>query len=802
MSTLGRKARADLTRHRGRTLLAAFTLCIAIATLGFLAVPGLLSTAMDRQVAASHLNDVGISTTVVNLNQPEIADLGSLPGVAAMSPVLSYATTVTSAAGRQNAEIIGGDLASAPVNTVPLMSGRLPGPGQVLADAGNSRATGYATANGSTIDTRAAGGALVPLRVSGTGLNLAATPGANGSTTPVFYASLATVESLRGVSGYNYFGFRLTDDTTAAQNRVIAEVRTYLTGLTGTDPFTSLPVIRAAGSYPGQSTFSVTSKYLYILTWLAFVSALFLISSTMNTLTAEQAGEIAILKTLGGRRRQIAGITVRSAAILGAVGAVPGTILGIVIAYLVARDFAVKYIDVAFGFGVSVPVIVASLVIGPMLAVAASLPSVRRALHRPIMETLAGGVTSGYASGWLDRMAARGGFMARAQLPSSLRMGVRNVLRSKRRSAATIAQVAVATGLAISLLAFGQSLYAIIGGTFGKETFSFIVSETTGRGARPFTSDAVTVAAATPGVSGVQPMELSSVQYGAHVYNAYGLGSNPLYTYRLSAGHWFTAEQTAASAAGAAVPPVVLGPVVETATGARVGQTLTLTLPQGPTRVRVIGIDTVDIESGSVIYFPLPVLERLAGNPGVADQMWVSTSSSAQAGITRAATAVAKRLTSAGFPASTLVEDALRQQTTASINSLLAILEVLGTLIVAIMLIGLASSLSTGVLERTREVGILRCVGARASYVRRIFSAEAVTLAVAGWVVGIGVGWLIYEGLMALVLHEADFTLPQRFLPVIPLITLPGVVVLTLLVIRGPLRRAARIQPSAALRYQ
>jgi hypothetical protein len=42
MSTLSRKARADLTRHRARTLLAAGTLSIAIASLGFLAVPLLL----------------------------------------------------------------------------------------------------------------------------------------------------------------------------------------------------------------------------------------------------------------------------------------------------------------------------------------------------------------------------------------------------------------------------------------------------------------------------------------------------------------------------------------------------------------------------------------------------------------------------------------------------------------------------------------------------------------------------------------------------------------------------------------
>ena len=42
--------------------------------------------------------------------------------------------------------------------------------------------------------------------------------------------------------------------------------------------------------------------------------------------------------------------------------------------------------------------------------------------------------------------------------------------------------------------------------------------------------------------------------------------------------------------------------------GARVGQTLTFTLAQGPTRVRVIGIDTVNIDGGAVVYFPLPLV--------------------------------------------------------------------------------------------------------------------------------------------------------------------------------------------------
>ncbi len=50
--------------------------------------------------------------------------------------------------------------------------------------------------------------------------------------------------------------------------------------------------------------------------------------------------------------------------------------------------------------------------------------------------------------------------------------------------------------------------------------------------------------------------------------------------------------------------------------------------------------------------------------------------------------------------------------------------------------------------------------------------------------------------------HRAAVSLPQEFPPVIPLIAFAGVLALTLIVIRGPLRRATRIHPGTALRYQ
>ena len=61
---------------------------------------------------------------------------------------------------------------------------------------------------------------------------------------------------------------------------------------------------------------------------------------------------------------------------------------------------------------------------------------------------------------------------------------------------------------------------------------------------------------------------------------------------------------------------------------------------------------------------------------------------------------------------------------------------VLGLLIVAISLVGLVNAITMSVIERTREIGMLRCVGARAKDVRRIFTVEGLTVAILGWLIG------------------------------------------------------------------
>jgi putative ABC transport system permease protein len=797
MSALSRKAWGDLRRHPGKSLLIVGSLGLAIASFAIVAVPGLLNGAMQDEVQQARLFDVAVTTRDLDLSPAQLATLGRLPNVAAFDPAVEYSTVATnpSTGIRQNAALWSVNLGAQAVDAVDVTSGGLPtGAGTtgtgVLADQGNASAAGFGVPTGDQVTMTTATGTAQRLRVTGTARSLATSPSANGVNGAVFYADAATVRALAGVSGYNYLAFRLNDDSPAAQSATIAAIQRYLTAQTGPSPFTGLPTTRAAGTWPGQSTFNQLITLFLVITVMAVACALFLIATTMNTMVVEQGNEIAILRALGGRRRQIAGVVLRTSAALGAAGSVAGTTIGIVMAYLLTRHLAAQLFSVPTGFAISAPVVAASLLAGPVLAMLASLPGLRRAVRRPVADVLDNRTLLDYGTGRLDRILAR-----TRLLSGPARMGVRNTLRRKRRTVATIAQVAIAVGLAIALFGVGETVASATAGLHN--ALRFQIEADSGNGAAPFDARAASIAAATPGVTRVEPLIESNVQLRGQQYSVFGLDPSTAYGYKLTSGRWFTAADTATSA-----PVVVLGPAVARAVGAHVGQHLSVVTSGGPAQVQVVGIDSTLMNTGTSMFFPLAQLQRLTNSTGVVDALWLDTTTTSHQFVDQVTAAVQTRLGQAGYPASmqeSYVETAQNEGTN---NSITTLIELLGLLVVVIALIGLVGTLTLALIERGREVGILRCLGASARQVRRVFNAEAVVMATAGWALGSLLGYALFLGLLAFVKH--DFGI--YFVEVFPLLSIPVALVVvvgvTLLVIRPTLRRATRVDPGLALRYE
>jgi putative ABC transport system permease protein len=117
-------------------------------------------------------------------------------------------------------------------------------------------------------------------------------------------------------------------------------------------------------------------------------------------------------------------------------------------------------------------------------------------------------------------------------------------------------------------------------------------------------------------------------------------------------------------------------------------------------------------------------------------------------------------------------------------------------------MLGLVNAITMSIIERTREIGVLRCIGARARDVRRIFRTETVSLAIIGFALGVPLGWVVAHALQWLVLHVAGAQLPAPYTLTNVGFALAGTVVLALLAVVVPLRRATHLRPGDAIRYQ
>lgn len=116
--------------------------------------------------------------------------------------------------------------------------------------------------------------------------------------------------------------------------------------------------------------------------------------------------------------------------------------------------------------------------------------------------------------------------------------------------------------------------------------------------------------------------------------------------------------------------------------------------------------------------------------------------------------------------------------------------------------IGLVNSLALGVIQRTRELGLLRALGFTARQVRLMIIAESaqltVTAVVVGLVLGIFYGWAGAQSLLGSIKGSPGFLLPA--IPIALLLVLVvGSAILTLVASVAPSRRATGIAPVAAL---
>ena len=788
ITALTRKSLTDLTRRRARAFFMVLTLALAVASVGLFAINPLMDQAMKHEVAANKLPDVTVSMKPLALTNAELARLGRLPNVTVVEPRSLFATRVYVGARREKALIVGvPDFAHQQADVVALDSGSVPTSGTLLVDRNDSTHTKFHAGIGGFARVLSATGRVESLRITGVGRNLT---GADRVVAGyiTFYADLHTVSRLSGTTGYTSLGFRLRDNSRPAAERTVASVGTELRAHTAFRAFDDMPLIQDPGGYPGKSEFEKLGGMFTIITLLALLTALVLVSNTMSTLIGEQTGEIAAMKAIGARRRDIRRLYLRTTLLFGGLGAFVGAILGIVFANLLVGFFA----DLGFGitaqWGVSVPIVIASVIVGLIAPPLAALPAIRRAARLPVAEALHASGSAVGGQGRLDSLFRR--FTA---LPRAAQIGLRGVGRRKRRSLATVLQVGLAVGTLLALLSLGAGIGKTTRQWYDQNHFDIWVQAVA---SKPFNADAQRLVSSTQGVAQVQAGMTNIVRVKGKDVAAWGLPAQPLMSTDMRSGRWYTSAEGAARARVA-----VLGRTIASTAGKQVGDWITLQTANGPVTLRVIGISGNQANNGSMVFMPVTTLQTELGSPNAVNSFWITTASHNHGFIDRTTTRVEDALAAHGNQVATLVNYDAKQKNVAANAQITSAITVLGLLIVAISMVGLINAITMSVLERTREIGMLRSVGARARDVRRIFATEGIVVAVAGWVLGVPLGYVLARGIVALAGHAVGLDIAFVFPITYVLIALIGTVILALLIMLAPLRRAVRFKPGEAIRY-
>ncbi|BDA64730.1 FtsX-like permease family protein [Actinomyces capricornis] len=559
----------------------------------------------------------------------------------------------------------------------------------------------------------------------------------------------------------------------------------------------------------------------------AVVSAI-VIATTFTTLVAKQTRTIGLLRCVGASRRQVRLAVLRAGLITGLAGSVLGSALGALMAVILIRAHVIdalgpRYLTVSWSpFALTI-----------LLSVLITLAAVLRPAHQgtrvsPLI-ALTGQVAAAAALGRRRAAAGLAGLVLAGLGVAVILAGIS--LRSPEVTALGAVVMVLGILSALPLLVVGAArIVERLGGGARRPVLQLAcrnLARNPGRAAATTASLLVSVAVAATMATGLSSLNASMEGYVAagspidirvqeiapdrdtaaltrQIENVDGVESTILVpTPELHLDAQDRSEEITVSAIddGAIAPIVrsrhgleglddntlVVGGIFHLAEGSEV----TLSGPAGTRRLRV------HVEEGG--YGPViteATAEALTGGEPVTTSLWARTTGDGSNGAV--AGAVRQELHGSGLLVSST--DQGRRFFTEQVKRTGLIISAILALSLLITLSGLSNTAEVSVVERTREVGVLRATGAERATIRRLFLTESVLMALLGGVIGTAVGIGVgAAGLAALIGTENGASAQVA----VPWLILAGVVLVSgavgAVACLRPAGRAAAVAPVAAL---
>ncbi|MGA9533647.1 MAG: FtsX-like permease family protein [Anaerolineales bacterium] len=754
------KVIADLWGNRVRSVLVVASISIGLFAIGVISTLHLVLTG-DMSSGYAAVNPANIRIGASPLTDDMIEHLQRIPGIRQAVGVERMNLRLEASPGEWIAIEIKAveDPAENAIDQVRLLSGKWPPADREIAIDEYKLSDTNANV-GDTVRIELPSGTVRALKL--VGVIQDQTIGSSGIAAGFFlapvqgYISMDTAEWLEAPPLYNAANLTVDGDATDEEYlwQVAKRVRHDLES-NGIQVFSTS--VRSPYDHPNKTFVDAVVVVLLLLGALIVFLSGFLITNTLQALLTQQREQIGIMKTVGGRRRQVAGVYMGMIFLLGLVAFAVSAPLAHEVAYRLAEYLATE-INFALGSRRLIP---AALALQAALALfvpqIAGVWPIWQGSRVSVRQALSGfRVEKGGHEGWLSRQLARF-----SGIPRPILISFRNVFRNRARLILTL--VTLSLGGAIFIATFNVRL------SLQKHTDNisrYFIADVNVTTDRPQRVDEVQATlSALPQVSEVEgwatarsELVLADGAIGESVQLVAPPAESDLVEPIVLAGRWIQpGDQNAVTLSER---------FTDTFPDMKVGDTLRLQVAGEEYDWVVVGFFQLAGKSGGYLaYTSYQYLSQLVGRPNQATDFRVVSN---RPNLTRSeqdqlGTMIEDQLESRGISVREVsAGESMHEIASDGFAILTAFLLFLAILTALVGSIGLTGTMSLNVMERTREIGVMRAIGASNKILVRMVLVEGVTMGLLSWLMGSALAIPISK-LMGDGVSRALFDAPSTF---------------------------------------
>jgi putative ABC transport system permease protein len=727
LSPRWRKVVRDLWNSKMRTLLVVVSIAVGVFAIGMIAgTRSIISVDMPAAYAAVNPSSAVLYTDAYDSDV--LTTVRHMDGVAAAEGRRRITLRLQVAPGQWTDLLVEANdkLAESQVDIVRPEQGAWPPPDrQLLIERNSLPLTGAKI--GDTVTVETSDGKLHELKIAGTTHDLNKPP-AQFTNRAYGYVNFDTMERLGFPNNYNEIHIVVSGDRTNKDhvNDVATLVKNRLQNSGLKVNFIYVPV--KPGEHPANDIIQTFLLILGVLGLLSLFLSGFLVVNTIMAILSQQIKQIGIMKAVGALTPQIVAMYLSSVLIYGLLSLLVAVPLGAYAAYAFSAYIASIVNFDPSPFRIPPQTALIEVGVGLVVPLAAALWPVFTGARISVFEAFS---TYGLGqtvrkSNPFDRALERVTLLSRPMLIS-----LRNTFRRKGRLALTLFTLTLGGAIFIAVLTVQTSVGSTLDVALNYWQYDVEVDLTDPHRVEQIVGEAMSV----PGVVQAESWASSAarrVRPGSHESQNYAFIAPPAATQMLRpyvlSGRWLRPDDENAV--------VVNTEVTKEESDVKVGDEITLKIDTRESKWRVVGIVRA-VLTGPIMYANYPYFADITRSVDRASSVQVVSADHSAAAQTMVANALKSHFEDIGLKVtrtSTIAQE--RQSIEYQFSIIVAFMGIMAVLLAVVGGLGLMGTMSINVLERSREIGVMRAVGASDGAVLRIFLSEGLLIGLISWALG------------------------------------------------------------------